>query len=314
MKKIDWILEHARKPVWGLCFVSAILFVMVFPLTDAGMKFCLGFFSPWYEGKLLNRSFEESVERGDYATALKILEEFEPWEKKAAIYQTKRDKKIDVFKNYRFSYPSRYVMIYDLLGKYDEALTWTIKRQDILEVDDSYIYPTHSGYMAEYLFAAKARIHFKNGEKRKAFLDYISIYERRLSKEQFSYETSPLVYGEGIKYLLTMDHDCGSSQCRKYYRDTSCFNYSEFFDFMKKEFEEMGSPEEYREAMDFFQELNDMSFDYAAYVEQERSKTLDEDKKEWGDWEEQYQVSFGSVISVVDHVCKSREKVKPMDP
>ena len=83
---------------------------------------------------------------------------------------------------------------------------------------------------------------------------------------------------------------------------------------MKKEFEEMGSPEEYREAMDFFQELNDMSFDYAAYVEQERSKTLDEDKKEWGDWEEQYQVSFGSVISVVDHVCKSREKVKPMDP
>lgn len=314
MKKIDWILEHTRKPVWGLCFVSAILFVMVFPLTGTGMKFFLGFFSPWYEGELLNHSFEESVERGDYVTALKIMEEFEPWEKKAAAYQTKRDKKIDVFKNYRFSYPSRYILTYDLLGKYDEALTWIIKLQDIPDVADSRIYPTPQNYLAEYLFAAEARIHFKNGEKRKAFLNYISIYERRLNKVQFSFERFPLVYGEGIKYLLTMNHDCGSSQCRECNRNTSCFDYSEFFDFMKKEFEELGSPEECREAMDFFRELNDMPFDYAAYAEQERSKTLEEKKKEWGDWEENYQVPFGHVISVVDHVCKSREKRTRMDP
>lgn len=310
MKKIDWILEHARKPIWGLCFVSAIVFIMVFPMTDVGMKFCLGFFSPVHEGKLFNRSFRESVDAGDYAAALKTAEEFEPWEKKAALYQAKRDNiaKENAYHTYGLSYPSRYILAYDLSGKYDDALTWIAKRQEIPDVAESSIFPTPPEYLNEYLFAAEGRIHFKNGEKRKAFLDYMSLYERRLRQEKFSPETSPKVYGEGLKYLLTMNHDCGDSQCHKYFRDASCFNYSEFLDFMMKEYDEMGRPEEYGEAMAFFQELNDLTFDYGEYAVQKGTQSLKEGRKEWFGWAEICQVSFGPVESVVDHVCKSCEK------
>lgn len=298
MKNISHYLSELRKFLWGVCFVSIILSILYIPWNEGATRIIMSFFSPWYEGKILDQSFRDDIEKGDAAAALAVLKKYEPWEKKAVVYKKKKMRDSKHYKPFvlGYTYPSRYVLTYDLLGRYDDALEWLRKRQEIPKTVGENVGLTNCpGDYEEYLFAAEARIHYKMGEKRKAFLDYTNIFKEYVEGVRIS---SSSFYREGFQYLLTMDHDCGKKECRRYYHGSSCFSYPEFLEFMEEEFAEMGSPEDYQAAMEYFRALGDEGL----------FKTFCEAVQKDEDWNQEKSVPFSTFQSVCFHVEDSRKE------
>ena len=57
-------LSELRKFLWGICFVSIILSILVIPWNESAMGIIMSFFFPCYEGKILEQSFRDDLERG----------------------------------------------------------------------------------------------------------------------------------------------------------------------------------------------------------------------------------------------------------
>ena len=57
-------LSELRNFLWGICFVSIILSILVIPWNESAIGIIMSFFFPCYEGKILEQSFRDDLERG----------------------------------------------------------------------------------------------------------------------------------------------------------------------------------------------------------------------------------------------------------
>jgi hypothetical protein len=111
---------------------------------------------------------------------------------------------------------------------------------------------------SQYEFAAVARLHYKAGDKKQAFLDYVDLYNNAVMagskplEEQDSSKIAEII--DHMQFLLTL-HERDEPIRYQYYQETSCFDYLGFLAFMDAEYEKLGKPSEYEAAMAYYHGL-----------------------------------------------------------
>jgi hypothetical protein len=276
---LNKILDPLQKLLWGLCFITVVAFLVIFPVTETGCNTCaravcyvFGF--DGFEGHWLNGNLDEIVEAGPYPKAIKNAQKFERWEKKSVEKQKKRAAKqrktaakrktsesktnTENMRVFGYTYPSRYMLVYDLSGDYDKALEWAKKREEIPRPAERQGVVCGSILPSQYEFAAVARLHYKAGDKKQAFLDYVDLYNNAVMagskplEEQDSSKIAEII--DHMQFLLTL-HERDEPIRYQYYQETSCFDYLGFLAFMDAEYEKLGKPSEYEAAMAYYHGL-----------------------------------------------------------
>ncbi|MGI6402438.1 MAG: hypothetical protein ACOX0A_10125 [Thermoguttaceae bacterium] len=118
---------------------------------------------------------------------------------------------------------------------------------------------------SQYEFAAVARLHYKAGDKKQAFLDYVDLYNNRFKGGRIfrGDQDTPDIpdFLDGKHFVLTL-HEGDKPIGYQYYQETSCFDYLGFLAFMNAEYEKLGEPAEYEAAMTYYRALeNEATFE-----------------------------------------------------
>lgn len=292
------IIAGLKKFPWGwtvIVMLSLITIGIILPSCDMGVNALCYVFAPHYKQMILHHDFGDLLERGETLEALKVLREFEKWDKLATDRERKRRRKSQSKKSVElgYTYPTEYLFVYELLGDYDNALPWLELVNEIPGQEEKMIggFPLQD-YRGSYLLGVKARIDYKRGDRKKAFMDYVTLYEKYFDNIEIDPKISTSTYMEGIKYLITRYHDCGNPDCRLFYRYTSCFDYQAFLDFMVSEYNDKGCPEDFQEAMNFYQALTDEEV-FAKWLEARRVRNKGK-----------YPFPIESVNGLLEHLAK----------
>ncbi|MBP5621393.1 MAG: hypothetical protein J6X44_05205 [Thermoguttaceae bacterium] len=201
----------------------------------------------------IESSFCEAVENGDGDAALKYAQAYEQREKRDYRRKLSYEKKESygynrAKENEPFAYKYLYMLAYEINGDYDKALAYDEEFPESKRAD------AHMLGGIGVLPYDKARILYKKGSKKDSFIEYCRSVP--CSDEGF--------WAEQRK--ITLSGYSGSLYWRS---KLSCFdNYDEFLGFLDKEFEELGRPEEYADAVAKFHAVADEN---ARQVSQEKA-------------------------------------------
>lgn len=221
-------------------------------------------------------TFVSDFQLGNVEAMVSDAQEFKKIEEKKV---KEWKKKYETFPRIGYTYPTYYLLAYERGEQYDEALKWAVKRQDISSFQPGGFYAVGGICEPEYTFAAIPRIYFKLGDREQAFKAFVSVYHRELEAEVWN-KTIPRV--QRRKEWSSQIPENKAELLRKRWRQSltledesdapidsqlfSCFDYDGFLAFMNEEYEKLGNPKEYEEAMRFFRVLETQeSFD--AYYE-----------------------------------------------
>ncbi|MBR4752867.1 MAG: hypothetical protein IK077_14015 [Thermoguttaceae bacterium] len=202
---------------------------------------------------MIESSFREAMEKEDYAAAIKSAKTYERREKKDHARNLKIHRgnsyQYNLFKNCPpHEYKYMFMYAYEAKGDYDKALEYC---NDVYGRKYAGIPWLSGGFHS--LPHDKARILYKKGLKEEAFRLYCS-YALNFDEKYFS-EISE-------RQKITFR---GSSGYNHWKTRLSCFRtYKEFLNFLDEEYEKLGRPEEYADA-----------------VEKYRAIATDEPEEEW---------------------------------
>lgn len=189
--------------------------------------------------------FFDAVERGDKDDIFKYAKAYEKREKKKARKPSWADTKA-------FAYMYFYMIAYEFSGDYDKALEYDFK---FSEMKKAYR-PMNSDICSISSPYDRARILYKKGMKKEAFIEYCSI--ESIEDDYASLCESLINSGK----LFTPDEYCEKIilfkkrkqslitlreiKDREWLPKLSCFiDYDEFLNFLTSEFEKLGCPMEY---------------------------------------------------------------------
>ncbi len=144
-----------------------------------------------------------------------------------------------------------YMLAYEVNGDYDKALAYEAELSEMMKsyrpAEESVI-----RYSSPY---DRARILYKKGLKKEAFIEYCSIGlidENYASWEKSGSFSKPEKYNDVLKRFKEREQKLitQQEQDKKWRSALSCFaNYDEFLDFLNAEYEELDRPEEYAGAV-----------------------------------------------------------------
>ena len=217
------------KGLWYLFLVSHALFIRGVVLIIIGFLFygCLFYIRPNCD-QIENR-FYQAIECADCSAAFKYARLFERREKKIEDSQLKHS----LFYKPKYHYKRLYAYAYELNEEYDKALKLygvepdlILKNEPINFVDKDFEHPI-------------SRLLYKKGRKREAFLSFCTNPppEHLCDEREFT--------------RFQSDITLQSNYRKRYNSSLSCFKtYKSFLNFLDEEYEKLGRPEEYADAVE----------------------------------------------------------------
>ncbi|MBR4751218.1 MAG: hypothetical protein IK077_05625 [Thermoguttaceae bacterium] len=235
----------ASKRLWGLFLTPYFLFwaLLVLLAFSPLLVLAIGGWSRLNPNCYqIESSFCEAVVNGDRDAAFKFAQAYEQREKRDYQQKLRSEKKNSygynrAKENEPFAYRYLYMLAYEMNDDYDIALAYEedfpkSKRADAHMLGGIGVLPYD-----------KARILYKKGSKKDAFIEYcrsVPSFDEGFGAEQRK---------------ITLSGYSGSLYWRS---KLSCFdNYDEFLGFLDEEFEELGRPEEYADAVAKFHAVAD---------------------------------------------------------
>ena len=181
----------------------------------------------------INQCAEEAIGRADLDEALRYVELYEDLEKKKNIKSGEETT----------SYMGFYLLAYEAGGDYDKALEYYVESPATCD----------SGrWSPKTDVLDKARVLYKKGAKKEAFLAYCE------APPQIPQGEERRVYCEGEQSRILF-------KLNPRLENLSCFDtYAEFLAFLDEEYEKLGRPEEYADAVEKYHSLELIKDDEAS--------------------------------------------------
>lgn len=265
-------MSELKKIVWGLFLTFGIVYLMCLGLSCrpenhqqgepatihvSVLEKGLSLFYFYDRGKMLRKELYNCVIENSPERLRKTLAKYEKWEKEYNSNQKEEYEKIDhealeqwekahnipetLHPRLQQSFLSVYYreFLCEMECDWDSALKCA-EEFTKLRGDDPYKQPTFASDFRGEGF--KARIHYKMGERRQAFIDYCDIAPSSeiIGKDAAGY----LKY----QYFLKGGKKRSSSSEPLLWR----FHYDDFLRFIDEEYEALGKPEEYKEAVEVY--------------------------------------------------------------
>ena len=216
------------------------------------------FFSFNARGKYLSFQVVGAIYRGDVDHAKKVLSKYEKWENALNLIEKRRY--IEGYKYWKENYGVRYPFLMKQCnaGKFYPALLCETERDwdGALTYLKEYEYLTYAKSVERIVYfdcyckridlkTTQARIFYKKGELEQAFIAYCKV----ALLEEFSHNLDRPEY---VKCFFCQEGTRSASR-----RMSPFPTYPDFLRFMEEEYAKLGSPEEYREAMEIYRALGE---------------------------------------------------------
>lgn len=202
------------------------------------------------DGSAIKRYFNEALERGDVDAALKYAKFYEERAKKEPVAADASaakdaDEAMDAYMDF-------YVLALEAAGNFEKALESYEKR---------FAANSAGGSPSRLSARDKARILYKKGAKKEAFLAYcedpfITSRHDGAAASRLTDKKARQKLNESLRQMQKAIIS-GGEEGRK---SLACFeNYAEFLAFLDEEFEKLGRPEEYADAVEKYHSIETKS-------------------------------------------------------